>query len=167
VQKSDVERVAPRGGVSGGEIVGDRSGREALAVHPHAGAGDLEAFRCPHRELVDVRRQPEMLGDPTFGVVVAADEHDRDVECAKSRQLRREKEPRRVVPPASIEDVARQEQECSFLFEAEIDEVLEGASRRAAHRRKRCSLVANQSAHRAVDVEVGGVNELHAAGLAY
>ena len=79
MQKADVERAAHRCGVRAREIGGDRFGRKTLPMHAYAECRELERLGRMHGEVVHVVGILQMTRDLAFGVVVAAQEHHRDV----------------------------------------------------------------------------------------
>src|SRR4051812_30965846 len=97
--------------------------------------------------------------------MVAVDDGDADAGLAEAAHLRGEEEAGAVVAPVAVVDVARDEEECGLLFEAEGDEVLEGAAGGAADLRDGRAVVAIEAREGAVDVEVGGEDQLHGAAL--
>jgi hypothetical protein len=72
-----------------------------------------------------------------------------------------EKEARRKVLPRPVENITREEQECDTLIDAQCNEIFHGTPCRRAEAFERCSLVPRKTAHRTVDVQIRGVNELH------
>jgi hypothetical protein len=116
------------------------------------------------RELAHAFGQAEVLAQLARGVVIAADPHDAHARLAQPHHALAEEEPGRVVAPAAVEEVARQEQELRALGEAELDQTIERTARGTAQLGHGRTLVALEPDERAVEVQIGRVNELRHGG---
>jgi hypothetical protein len=159
VQEPDVEEPADRLGVGGAQIFAHRGGREALAVHRQAQLLEHMAGRTLGGELDAMIAQRKVASDLALRVVVAADPHDARAGLAQSGHLRGEEQAGRVVAPVTVVEIPGHEQQPRVLLQAQIDQVLERASRGTAHLRDGRSLVARESDQRAVEVQIGGVHD--------
>ena len=163
VEEADVEEPGHAVRVLRGEVLGGDALGEALPVNGDPRIAKLMRLGLARRQLVDVRGEAERLDDGARGVVVAAHDHDGHVRLAQARHLGDEEEARRVVLPRPVEDVAREQEHVRALLDAERDQVLERATRGSPEALHRCALVAIEAAERAVDVEVGRVDDLQSA----
>ena len=118
------------------------------------------------REHRDVVGQPQVAGHPVLGVVVAADQEDRDAGVAEPGHLLAEEEPGVVVVPVAVVEVADDQDERDLLLDRQPDEVLQRPPGRPPALLDRRPLVAVEPPLRAVEVDVGGVEELEHRGRA-
>ncbi len=112
-------------------------------------------------EQVDIAGQsePQALRDPRNRIVVA--EHDEDRALAEALHLAGEKHAGAVVVPVAIVEVARDHDEGHVLVEGKLHHRAEGAAGGVADQRRRRRVGAREAGHRAVEMDVGGVEELH------
>jgi len=93
--------------------------------------------------------------------VVARDGDHGDGGVAQAIHLTREVRPGSVVEPVSVEEIAGDQQRVGAFLDRQIDQVRERGARGEAELLDGCPVVAGEPAHRAVEVDVGCVDELH------
>jgi hypothetical protein len=162
VQQADVQQPAHRERVARGQVLGDVALRKALAVHRDADVLEQHALGLTRREHAHVLGQAQLARDVALRVMIAGRQHHAHASLPQARQLRGEEQAGRVIAPIAVEHVAGDQQHCGLLFQAQLDQVLERPPRRAAQPVDRRALVPRQAQERAVDVQIGGVNDLHA-----
>ncbi len=165
VKEAHVEEPRARVRISRGDVLRDLLRREALAVHREPELLVDHGHRLAGRELGDVVRQAELARDAALRVVVASHEKDAEPRLAELGHLSDEEEPRRVVAPIAVVEVAREHHRIRALLDRERDEVLHRPSSRPADPVGRRPLVAVEPRERAVDVQIRGVDELHVRSL--
>ena len=107
MEHADVKQAADRGRIGKAEVLRYSLRCEAPAMDDHAEIFEPFALRSPGVKAVHIVRQPELTGDLALGVVVAADQENRNPRLAQPRHLLREKQPRIVVLPIAVIHVAR------------------------------------------------------------
>ena len=113
------------------------------------------------RKDKDILRQHKPLGDPAFGIVVAVKEVDGDLRPRQPAHLLGEEQAGRVIAPVAIVEIAGDDNEIDRVFKRVVDEVgqrLAGAAFQPVDRR--LSRI-GEAGERGVEVDVGGVDELH------
>jgi hypothetical protein len=93
--------------------------------------------------------------------MVAIAQEDADVRAGKAAQLRREIQAGVEVRPVAVEDVAGDQHEIGRALDGEVDDVGEGAAGGVAHLFGGSAVVEFEAAQRAVEVNVGAVDEAH------
>ena len=134
-------------------------------ANPWPWIGDGHVVEVAGLGPVDVQRdhvvgQPEVAGHPVLGVVVAADQEDLDAGVAEVGHPLDEPEAGVVVLPVAVVDVAGDQDEGDLLVDRQPDQVLQRPPGRPADLRRRAPLVPVEPAQGAVEVDVGGVEEL-------
>jgi hypothetical protein len=94
--------------------------------------------------------------------VVAGDRDDRDAGLAQPPDLADVEQRGVEVAPRAVEDVAGDQDECDPLLERQVDEVRQRPPRCSPELLDGRAVVGGEPEHRAVEVDVGGVEELHA-----
>ena len=111
----------------------------------------------------DVRRQDQLPRDHALRIVVALDDEDTNTRAIQPHHLLAEKQARVEILPVAVVEVTGEEHEIDACAQGLVDESFEGASRRGAQTLNRRAVVTVQSAQRAVEVQIGGVEEAHQA----
>ena len=165
VQQAHVEDAGNALRIGGGQVLGDVAGHEPLAVHDQVQPLAVLGVRRGLAELDDAG-QLQLPGDLAGGVVVARDEVDLDPGREQRRHLRPEEQPRVVVGPVAVEDVAGQQDRVDPLLLRQRDHVRQCAPGGRPDRFDRCTRVGGQAAQRTVHVKVRGVQQAHSVYLA-
>ena len=106
-----------------------------------------------------VVRQPKASCNFGFRVVVPPHDVYRNVRAAELGKARDQKMTRVDILPRPVEEIAGDDDERDPLFDRQAHQVVERLAGRLTHRLDRRSLVANEPDHRAVEVDIGCVNE--------
>ncbi len=114
-------------------------------------------------ELPDVVGRREVAREPARRVVVAADPHHLDVRVLETLHLFGEEQSRRVVTPATVEQVAGNQEKPRPLGDRELDQASEGVASRTPKLADGRPRVALEAAQGAVEMQVRGVNQLRHA----
>jgi hypothetical protein len=93
--------------------------------------------------------------------VVARDRDHWDLGVAQTVHLPREVGSRAEVRPVSVEEITGDQERVGLLVDRQIDEVCERCARGEAQLLDGRSVVASESPHGAIEVDVGCVNEFH------
>ena len=126
-----------------------------------------EGVRAARAEDPDVRRQLERLRDLTLGVMISVQQEYGDLRGLEPSHLGDEEESGAVVLPVAVVEVARDHYEVHLLRNRETDQVLEGVAGRGTDPPRDVSLLPVKAAERAVQVDVGGVQETEARHVSY
>jgi hypothetical protein len=108
----------------------------------------------------------KLLGHKALRIVVARDDHERNVGTAQTACLADHEQGGVVIPPGSVEEVAGDNHERHFFAERKVDQVRERTPRRTANVLDRRAGIARQPNEGCVEVDIGSVKELevrHAA----
>lgn len=162
VKQTDIHKPRLGGRVAGSEVVSDGAGGEALAVDGDADVLEGHGLRPRGRQQPDALRPAQRLCDHAGGVVVAPDHYNRDVGLAQAPKLADHIQAGVVIGPVSVDDVTGDQQQVGVLVQAQIDKRAQRRPGRSAHRLDRRPWVRRQSPHRAIEVNIGSVNESHA-----
>ena len=160
MEQADVEAAAVDGRVVAGEVVLHLVGGEPLAVDRRRGFVVMAGLGPVDVHLLDVVGQAEVAGHLVPGVVIAADEVDPDAGVAEVGHPPGEPEARVVVLPVAVVDVAGDEDEGDLLRDRQADQVLERPTGRPADLLDGAPLIPVEPPQGAVEVDVGGVEEL-------
>src|ERR1035437_6315233 len=88
--------------------------------------------------------------------------HDhRDPRVVEPAQLADPEQSSVEIPPVAVKDIPGHDHQVDFLLDGGIDEILYGPPSGAPNLRNRRALVGGQPAEGAVDMKIGGVEELH------
>ena len=159
VQDPDVEIAGERRRVGLGEVLIDVAPGKALAMQRDRKVGMVESLGRFGAKGLHVAGQREVAGDLALGVVVAVQQIDRDPGGIEPAHLRREIEAGRIVAPLPVIEIAGDDHEVDPLGNGLVDQPLEGLACRAANTLRRRVLLSRQAAQRAVQVDIGGVQE--------
>ena len=110
-------------------------------------------------ELVREAGQRELLFDGALGVMVAAQEDDAAARLAEPGDLGHEKEARVEIPPVAVEEIASEQEELRAAVEAQLDQAGKRRARGLGDGLVGRAVVTGQAAERAVEMQVGGVND--------
>jgi hypothetical protein len=159
VQEAEVEPAGDEGRVADGEVRHDGFAGEALAVHDDAVLLEPHALGGAVGEDVGVGREVERTRHDAVGVVVPLHDEDADAGAFEAGQAQVEKDPGVVVAPVAVEDVAGQDHEGRLLVDGELHQALERAAAGDPDRRRGGAVVALEPTQRAVEVQIGRVDE--------
>src|SRR5487761_2558680 len=122
-----------------------------------ADVGKLEGRRTIGRKHRDIVGWAKAFGDLVGRVMVSVDDGDRNTCVAQSREVRLEEHRRVEVVTVTIEQVAGDGQTRHGLAHGQLDEVLEGPSRRSPDLLEWGALVPGETAQGAVEMQVRAV----------
>ena len=165
MQQADGEPLRVSLRIAGGEVVADRAGRKALADDGDADLVEHLLFGVISRELMDIVRQAQVAGDAAGGVVIAGDQEYRDTGTLQAVHALYKVQPGVVILPIAVIEVAGEQHEVHGFVDGQVDEIIKRAPGRAADLGDRRAFVALQAQQGAVEVDVGGVEEFHEAGI--
>ena len=97
--------------------------------------------------------------------MVAVEQVDRDAGLVEPSHLAHEEAPGVEVAPGPVVEVAGDDDEVDREFDGLIDQAREGVPCGIAQKLDRRVLVGGKAAQRAVEMDVGGVDESHGVGL--
>ena len=97
--------------------------------------------------------------------MVALEEVDGNAELLQSTHGASEIKPCAHIPPVAVEQIARDDEEIDQFVAGELDQIVECGPCRMAHLLGRKPLVASKPRQRAVEVDVGGMEETEIAHL--
>ena len=161
MQYTDVEQVLDRSGVAEREVLEDSSVRIAPAVQRDP---DVLQFNCACRvvrEGVHSLGEGEPLGDLVRRVVVAIGDDNGNPGLAQRAELALEEHCRLEVVPVPIVEIPSDDDERDGFLDRHADKSLERTTGCAPDLFNWCPVVTGESPHRAVQVNVGTVQELH------
>jgi len=121
--------------------------------------GDLKGLSRAAGKDCDVRGQNQLARNHALRIVVTLHHEDADTRSVQSHHLLAEEKASVEILPVAVVDIAGEEDEGDFLLEGFVDQPLEGTAGCGAEARDRRAFIAVKAAQRAVDVEVGGVEE--------
>jgi hypothetical protein len=108
---------------------------------------------------MDVGRECQPSGDTALGIMVASEQHNRNTRSLKLPDAVHKKQAGVVIRPIAVIEVAGEDDEIDSLGQRELDQAGERLARGPAQRLRWRALVIFQSAKRAVQMDVGGVQE--------
>ena len=161
VQHADVEPAGHRRGVAGHQVVGGGGVLEALAVQRHLERGDAKGLGAARGKHLHVVRQLQAARDFAFGVVVAVEQVYRDARLAQPPHLAHEEQAGVIVLPIAVVQIAGNHHEVHLLLDGARHQPLKGLARGCAQALGRRVGIGRQADQRAVEVDVGGVDEFH------
>lgn len=110
---------------------------------------------------MDVVRQLQPTRHLAVGIVVAVKQVDRYSRVPKPAHLTNEEQPSVEVLPISVVDVASNHHELDLFIDGLGDQVLESVPGRGPQALSRRIGIRRQTSQGTVEMEVGGVDELH------
>lgn len=122
VQHADIKPALFRPRIGERQVFDGRTFGKALAVQRHLQMVQPEAARLVDRELADILRQGDRLGDDAFGVVIALQQEDGDTGAFQPRHFAVEEQADLVVLPVTVIDVAGNDEEVHLAFDRLIDQ---------------------------------------------
>jgi len=160
VHQPDIDPIGKRRAKLGQQALGRLRSRKAQAVHGDrkATALDLNGLGATGKHL-HRRRQDEFLGDARQGIMIAADDVDRDIRLSKPLHLTGQKPRglhRRLV---AIIKIAGNHQRIDLFGEAQIDDGHERLARGVTNQVGERAVAQGQRAQWRIEVNIGGVNE--------
>ena len=148
-----------RRGIARHHVLGDGAGREPHAVDADAKLGQADGVGLVAAQHARSAGVFQPLGDDAGGVVVAADAEDANARAGEARGLLGEELAGAPVLPGAVEQIPGDQDEGDALCEGEIDQVGVGGAGGVADALGGGVGVGFEAAQRAVDVQVGGVEE--------
>jgi hypothetical protein len=103
----------------------------------------------------------KLLGDLALRVVISLDDEDPNSCAPQPYHLIAKKQTRPKISPVTVVDIAREEDKCHALFDGQVHERSQRLTRSAPQAFHRSARIGVQPAERAVDMQVGGMDELH------
>jgi hypothetical protein len=161
VQQADIEKAGSSSRVIARKIVRHFARGKSLAVDGHPEILQVDGFRLLVREHPHVGRQPEAFRDLAGGVVIARHDENRNVRLRQPGDLPREKEAGVVILPVAVVDIAGDHHERHLLRDGQVDDAFQRATRGRTEPLHRRTLVSLQPVQRAIEMDVGDVQELH------
>jgi hypothetical protein len=166
VQHADVEQTRHRRVVAGHEVFVDGTLRKAAAMQRHAEVVEADGLAAARAEQMHALDRGQLAGDLALGVVVALGDEDPHAGPRQTNELLTKEQAGPEVLPVAIEDVAGQHDQVDAPLDGGRHQPQEGLPGRAAQPLQRSARVLVQALQGAVDVQVGGVDELHGIGMA-
>ena len=159
MQNSDIEIPRNGRGVIGGEVIGNISLPEALAVQDHANLWKCKCLRLFRRKDPDVGWEKKFTGDLAFGIVITVKKEDGDPGFRKASHLFYEEKSCPVVLPVSVIEVSRNDREGDLLIDGQADQVLEGFPGGSPNSHGTFAFLTRQAPERTVKVDVRRVKK--------
>ena len=161
VQHADVEPAGHGFGVVHGQVLGGGGLLEAASVQCHLQFRDGEGGGLVGWKAVHIGRQYQLARHLALGIVVAQQQVDGDARGIQASHLPGKVDAGVEVLPVAVVQVAGNDHEVHLLRDGLGDQVVEGITCCCAEQLRRGILVGGQSRQRAVEVDVGGVDESH------
>ena len=159
MQNSDIEIPRNGRGVIGGEVIGNISLPEALAVQDHANLWKCKCLRLFGGKGPDVGWEKKFTGDLAFGIVITVKKEDGDPGLRKASHLFYEEKSCPVVLPVSVIEVSRNDREGDLLIDGQADQVLEGFPGGSPNSHGTFAFLTRQTPERTVKVDVRRVKK--------
>ena len=159
MQEADIDIAGFLAGISGKQIVGH--GAEGIALAMDDGPQLLQFFRLglSRRKNRDILRPRHGLGELTGGVVIAGYNKNLDPGLGQAAHPPGEIEAGIVVLPIAVIEIAGDKEKGNRLVDGQVDECVKSPSRRPANLGNRRIVVRLKPPERAIEVNIGGVNE--------
>lgn len=125
VQNSDVEIPRNGRGVIGGEVIGNISLPETLAVQGYANLWKCKCLWLFGGKGSDIGWEKKPAGDLALGIMISVKQEDGDTGFRKAPHLFYEEKSCPVVLPVSVIEVSRNDHEGDRLIDGQADQVLE------------------------------------------
>jgi hypothetical protein len=161
VQNADVQPAGNRLRVAGKQVLGGGRHPEAAAVQRHPQGLEPEGLGLARGKDMHVVGQFEPARHLALGIVVAVQQIDGDARLPQPPHLPDEEQPRVEVLPVAVVDIARDHHEIDLLVDGMGDERLKSVAGGGAQTLGWRVRVGGKPPQGAVEMEVGGVDELH------
>ena len=165
VQHADIEPSGNRIGVAGHQIFTHVGLLETLAVQGDSQFFEPDGVGFGTIEDVYVWRCRQLFRHVVLGIVVAVQNDGDDANRIEPRHLAVEKKAGVVFLPVGVVEIAGNDDERDLFLDGPVDQRRECGARRRAQQLDRCILVSGEPGQGAVDVNVGGVDELQSQDL--
>ena len=163
VQQADVEQPGARRRVVARKVFQRLAIAKTLAVHGGADLRQLNRLGLARRQQPRALAPGDMPGEHRGRVVIAPDGDHPDTGAGQPADLPHQKMPGAPVLPVPVEQVAGDDHEIQPLGEREIHRVAQCQPRRRADALGRRLRIGLQPAQRAVQVQIGKMQEAEAA----
>ena len=142
-----------------GDVILDRWHSEASAVQGDMLLVEAKRFGLVRGKDPHCLRQGERAGHPVCRVVIAVNHKDRDLGTIQFPHHAGKEQATADVLPIPIPEIAAKHQKVDLSANSLLDQFGEGLATGAAHLVQRGALIVRQAPKRAIQVQVGGVQE--------
>lgn len=167
MQNTDIEVSLERKGIGESKILCHRTRHKTLSVESNSDRQVVEqdCFRLPLAQDPGIAGEFQCAGNPVIRIVISFLDHDPDSLRVQPGKLIPEKYGNLHVWVIAIIEISGKNQEGSLLFDAEIDQALEGITGCPPHPIDLGSILKGEGSERTVQMNVGSMNELQSAPL--